>query len=175
MKIYPSRGEILEILDYDSATGIFTWKQRRGSASAGDVAGSATAIKGRRTSYCAIQINRKLYQAHRLAWIIVHGNIDSCMVIDHINGESTDNRIENLRLVSQRQNMRNRRISKKNKSGYSGVHWCKTTEKWVASGRPDGKQTTLGKFKTKEDAVACRKKFEESFGFISASQDHAFT
>lgn len=68
------------------------------------------------------------------------------IAVDHINGNSLDNRRENLRLCAQSENLRNRRF-KKSRSGLTGVHWSASQQKWVA-------RLHLGFFDSKEDAKA---------------------
>jgi hypothetical protein len=86
----PTRSEAEELLDYDRATGVFTWKVSRGLASAGRLAGWVNEC-----GYRVIFINSKGYKAHRLAWLFVHGAWP-VYTINHINGMKDDNRICNL-------------------------------------------------------------------------------
>ena len=91
-----------EILDYDQETGIFTWKINQcGARKKGQIAGTKN-----KNGYIVIR-HKKLYYAHRLAWLYVHG-IFPDSVIDHINRNKSDNRINNLRSVSHADNMYNR-------------------------------------------------------------------
>ncbi|WP_162475414.1 HNH endonuclease signature motif containing protein [Candidatus Erwinia dacicola] len=69
---------------------------------------------------------------HRVVWEIHHGEIPEGMVIDHINGNPSDNRIENLRCVSQQINLLNKRKQKNNTSGITGVGFHKQRRKWRA-------------------------------------------
>jgi hypothetical protein len=69
--------------------------------------------------------------------------------VDHINHDTLDNRKENLRIVSQSQNMANRKINKNNKSGYKGVCWSYREKKWVARTA----DVYLGYFQNKKDAA----------------------
>jgi hypothetical protein len=72
--------------------------------------------------------------------------------IDHINGVRTDNRVENLRVATRSENMQNTKKPVTNKSGKKGVSWDKTTGKWRAEIRANGKKYNLGRFKTIEEA-----------------------
>ena len=103
--------------------------------------------------YRIISINRKLYKAHRLIWLMTHGSMPSGQ-IDHKNGCKADNRIENLRLVTPSENKRNSGAYANNSSGYKGVSWHKSGRKWQAKIRTNGKQKYLGLYATAEDAAA---------------------
>ncbi len=84
----------------------------------------------------------------------LHREITKCpkgMVVDHINGNTLDNRIENLRIVSHQENMTNQ-TKRKGSSKYRGVHFKKTSQKWVAQIQVNGKRTWIGAFKTEEEA-----------------------
>lgn len=82
--------------------------------------------------------------------------------VDHINGNTTDNRIENLRVASHAENMRNCKIQARNTSGAKGVYWNKATQKYTASIRVDGVLHHLGTFSNFADAVSVRKQSAES-------------
>jgi hypothetical protein len=85
--------------------------------------------------------------------------------VDHINGNGLDNRRSNLRLATHQQNMRNRRRSTLNTSGYKGVHWDKQANKWHARIEVDDKKRTLGYFDTPEEGYkAYCKAARELFG-----------
>lgn len=137
-----------EILGYNSETGVFTWKTRRGArAFAGAVAGSLD-----RKGYQVIIINRRTYMAHRLAWLIMYGNwpLDQ---IDHINNVKSDNRLANLRQATGSQNLSNVPLTKRNKSGVRGVSWNPNRRKWVAEIRVNTKLKHLGYFEDIADAA----------------------
>lgn len=70
--------------------------------------------------------------------------------VDHINGNTVDNRKCNLRIVTNRQNCMNRHQKKSSK--YPGVTWAKRESRWVAQAQIDGKHISLGYFKSEEDA-----------------------
>jgi frataxin-like iron-binding protein CyaY len=84
------------------------------------------------------------------------------MHVDHINGNTLDNRKSNLRIVTNRQNQQNKHIFKTSK--YPGVHWEDSRKKWHASIRINGKKTFLGRFDIEEDAYSAYKKAVESIG-----------
>lgn len=143
-----------ELLDYNPETGEFIWKVKRKRVEIGDVAGCVD-LQG----YQAIGIDNKLHRAHRLAWLYVYGQLPN--MIDHINGNRRDNKIENLRLVNRSQNQGNRKTSIKNNSGFKGVYWNAKRKKYFAN----CKNEHIGIFKTAEEAAeAYNKKALELFG-----------
>lgn len=91
--------------------------------------------------------------------------------IDHINQNSLDNKIENLREATQSQNCANQKLKKNNTSGYKGVTFRKDTNKWVARITVNWKSLTLGCFDSPEDAYAAYKKAaNEHFGNFSSTE-----
>lgn len=126
----------------------------------GDVAGWKDEL-----GYVYVRVNGKLIPAHRIIWEMHYGKIPEGMEIDHINHITDDNRIENLRLVTRKDNCKNVSMSKSNKSGVVGVSWCKRTCKWFASIRVDRKEKFLGRYDKIEDAAAARKAAELKYNF----------
>ncbi len=102
--------------------------------------------------------NGKLVLLHRLIT-----NADDGLVVDHINHKPEDNRLSNLRIVTQSQNMQNTRMRSDNKSGVTGVSLCTTSKRWHARIDIDGKGRFLGSYKTFDEAVAARKAAEEKY------------
>lgn len=95
----------------------------------------------------------KQVYAHRIAWIISEGPIPDGMVVDHINGDRKDNRKSNLRLVSAKENKRNRHRSK-GKVQSKGVHFETSRNKFVANGmKEDGTTLYLGRYETEKEAA----------------------
>ena len=92
-----------QLLNYDPLTGIFTWVvSRNRRVKIGQIAGYLNSpILHRR-----IEIDGKSYGAHRLAWLYVYGYFP-CGVVDHIDGNPSNNKITNLRECTQGENSRN--------------------------------------------------------------------
>ncbi len=130
-----------QLLDYDPVTGVFRWKVQRGRVSVGEVAGHIHAKHGR----VNIKVGRKLYRAHRLAWLYVHGEWPE-LDIDHSNGNPSDNRLSNLRQATKTQNQANCGLQKNNKSGLKGVSWHSQNKKWRSEIQINGKRKYLGQF-----------------------------
>ncbi len=104
--------------------------------------------------YAMTRINRsKQVFLHRL---IMRPPDD--MNIDHIDGNPLNNRRNNLRICTQRQNMFNRRVPSHNSTGIVGVSWDKRRSIWRARINVAGKDTHLGYFKSKQDAIEAREK-----------------
>lgn len=91
-------------------------------------------------------------------------------LVDHINGVTNDNRLHNLRWVTQVENQLNRHRVVAS-SGYIGVHRIKGSalKPWMACGKLSGKQLYLGTYATIEEAVEARKEWEASVGSMSTS------
>lgn len=106
----------------------------------------------------------QVFYAHRVAWAIFRGEWPSGE-IDHINGDSLDNRISNLRDVDRQTNRMNAKLPKNNKSGKPGVCFAKASGKWQAQIKIRGEMLYLGQFHDLASAVEVRTRFEEIFGF----------
>jgi hypothetical protein len=128
------------------------------NARVGDVAGSP--IKG---GYVQISINDRRHLLHRLIFLYHHGYLTSGMEIDHIDGNTSNNRIENLREVTHTQNQQNGKIHSNNTSGVKGVLWDKKARRWRSNIRIGGKQKYLGLHITLEEAAAAVKEAREKY------------
>lgn len=157
---YPTQGTLREYFKYNRKTGVFVWRLKpSNSVNAGDIAGSCTNHSG----YINIGLKGKIFSAHRMAWIYCNGDIDKSIHIDHINGVKTDNRIANLRVATNAQNMQNVALYSNNTSGFRGVSWISTRERWRSQIRVNGKLKILGDFINKEDAILSAKKARDKF------------
>lgn len=103
--------------------------------------------------YVQIRINGCLYRAHRLIFLYHHGFTPK--IIDHIDGNRSNNKIENLRECSKPENQRNSKLPINNTSGTKGVCWHKSNKCWTASIRAGGRPIYLGSFKDKWKAIIC--------------------
>jgi hypothetical protein len=165
--------EILKsLLTYDPDIGIFAWKPRDRKYFVSDHSYKVwiTRFCGRNVvnpnseGYLQIMLNKKMYSAHRLAWLYATGSWPTDK-IDHINGDRADNRIINLRSVDSVENTRNKALGKNNKSGHFGVYWNKQVNKWTANIQVNGRVNHLGTYTDKNEAIAARKNGERKHGF----------
>jgi hypothetical protein len=136
-----------ELLHYDPATGLFTWRVSRGTRKLGDIAGTVRNPEG----YIGIRIDQKTYQAHRLVWLYVYGCWPS-HEIDHMNHVTHDNSLVNLREASKSVNLQNQiKCPRGNRSGILGVH-CTKNGRFQSCIGVGGKSIHLGTFLTADAA-----------------------
>lgn len=140
---------------YEPARVAKAWNKRF----AGTQAFTATNAFGYRIG----RISGKTYLAHRIIWKMMTGI--EAVEIDHINGDRSDNRFENLRSVNHQQNCRNLRLRAGNRSGTMGVFWNASRKRWSARIWHNGRPAFLGDFIEKDDAIAARKAAENRYGF----------
>ena len=115
--------------------------------------------------YVQTSIKGRFYLVHRIIWEMHNGKIPEGMEIDHINHDRSDNRIENLRLVTGCENKKNQSIRKRNKSGFTGVSWHSKAKKWRAEIKSNGVYRYLGLYSSIDDAINARKEAEKEFMF----------
>ena len=166
-----------KFVDYDPQTGLLTWKPRQ-PEDFSDKCNKAAAVCmswNKRHSgnpafavptpqgYLGGFIGGNGYLAHRVAWLLSYGEWPN--VVDHINANKTDNRLENLRSVDKCGNARNARMPSHNTSGAIGVSFDKKSAKWEAHVTVMKKKISLGYFAVFEDAVAARKAANTKYGF----------
>lgn len=115
--------------------------------------------------YVRIGIDGKNYKLHRIIFLYHNGYIPK--IIDHINGNRYDNRIENLREADTYQNRQNSGLYSSNKSGIKNVYWNKKASKWVVAFSINGKRKYFGIYKNIEDAekvaTSMRNKYLKEF------------
>jgi len=143
-----------ELFDYKD--GNLTRKFAVGRCEVGDAIGTIT-----QRGYIHAKINNKTYQAHRLIYIWHNGDIPEGLQIDHINGVKDDNRIENLRLVTNQENQFNTQAK--------GYYWDKPKSKFRTQITLDGKRIHIGYFNNENDA---RIAYEEAKSKVHQIQTH---
>lgn len=141
---------VKELLSYDPEAGEFHWiKAASPYVAVGSLAGCIE-LNG----YRSIKIQGRHCKAHRLAWLLGHGEDPGELYVDHINRDKLDNRLCNLRLADCSQNRGNSGKTKLNSTGYKGVTRSKRDGKWGASIMARGVNHYLGHFSTAEEAHA---------------------
>jgi hypothetical protein len=170
--------ELQRLLSYDPLTGVLTWRERTPGMFSGGVRSPQARCKRWNTrfsgsvalayvgtyGYMKGSVNGVTLAAHRVAWAVYYGAWPD-MYIDHINGEKSDNRIENLRDVNRVQNGQNSKISARNTSGIIGVGWHKASSRWIAHIGLNGTCKTIGYFSEFGDAVRARQQADLQHGF----------
>ena len=94
--------------------------------------------------YLRTSINGNREKIHRIIYAMHHGYIPK--IIDHINGNKLDNRIENLREVTIAQNNFNSKKPITNTSGIKGISWKKDIKKWIVRIPVNGKKKSFGTY-----------------------------
>lgn len=124
-----SKEELDDIVFYDeSSPSCLRWKSyRSSSASEGDIAGGLNTH-----GYYTVSIKRKRYYAHRIVMLLAGFTLSEHEVVDHINGNKSDNRIENLVITTQNGNSKNRAMPKNNSTGVTGVFYDKRRNQYIA-------------------------------------------
>lgn len=149
-----SQARVRELLSY-TEDGNLVWRpieeitrhqKRRNTLFANKVAGYLREDLG----YFVIKVEGYNEQLHRMIYLWHYGILPP--VVDHKDGDKTNNRIDNLRAATQHTNGLNTRRSKVNKSGVKGVHWHKRDCKWVAQVKIAGKTCSLGYFEDIREA-----------------------
>jgi hypothetical protein len=98
------------------------------------------------SKYYSVKFNKKNYQVHRIIFEMFNGKIPNGKFLDHIDNNRSNNKIENLRLATHSENMKNRNIPKNNNSGYKGVYFRKDIKKWYVQITLNNKRINLGVF-----------------------------
>ena len=148
-----------ELFEYDQGEGVLIRKVgRRGKAKKGDIVGAK-----HNAGYLTVGIGGTNYLCHRMIWLHQFGYEPKS--IDHINHDRSDNRLSNLREVSQQENLRNQTLSASNTSGVTGVSWNKALSNWRARIVVDYVTINLGSFVEFHEAVNARKNAEILYNF----------
>ena len=152
-----TQAALLEVLDYDEATGVLTYKLPTNHKNVGDVAGYP-----HHEGYLSILIGGKEYLVHRVIWMMKTGHWPD--QVDHIDHNRANNAWHNLRNVPSRANQMNMGLKLSNTSGHTGVRIL-PSGRYGASIMVNRKQIWLGTYDTMMDAIAARKQAESHYGF----------
>lgn len=138
---------LIELFDYDPTVGVFLHRASIRRAIAGNAAGEVT-----HNRYVRMSVDGRRYRGHHLAWLWVYGRLPTPgLQIDHIDGDTLNNRIANLREVTPAQNQQNkRRAFVKSATGMLGVG--KRGERFFARIKSDDGIKYLGSFDRPDDA-----------------------
>ncbi len=151
---------------YDPRTGLLWWKTQNKSRKmhrpAGCLAGDG---------YTTMALTNKRFAAHRICWALYHQQApDVYSVVDHLNGTRSDNRIVNLRLTTQSENIINAKLQRNSTSGFRGVSWCKSRNSWEVSINHNRNRHYLGRFATLEEAITARLQAEKDLNVFHREQ-----
>ena len=150
--------KLKELLDYNPDTGIFIRKVIIKKGNIGDISGHL-----HKSGYIVICVNGKHYRAHRLAWFYVYGIWPK--KLDHGDQNKSNNKINNLRETTHKENAKNMKRSAANKSGITGVRWHKRDKLWAAEIRVNGRSIYLGGYREKDRAIERRQLANVLYGF----------
>ena len=148
MKPLPATHRLRSLLDYDPNSGVFRWRKNMSpNASAGSIAGSL-----KDDGHRWIVVDGQGYYAHRLAWKY-HFGTDPVGRLDHRNNDHDNNAILNLRPATHSQNMCNRKVNARTRSGLKGAYKINRGG-WISIITFENTRHYLGHFKTPEAAHA---------------------
>jgi hypothetical protein len=159
-KPHPSQERLHELFEYRDDGNLIRKESYRGKKD--EVVGKVGTW-----GYLLTSVDNRTCQLHRLIFMYHHGYLTPKMVVDHINGIRTDNRIENLREITYSQNRYNSKLNSRNACGVRGVYFLKSRKKWKVIIKVDGKDMYLGLYLTLEEAaevsIAAQKKYFGEF------------
>ena len=144
-KALPSQDQLKALFEYDVDTGILLNKRLKKR--------SGYILKGGNSTkaHWVSKIGKTVFTQQRLIWMWVYGEDPGELLVDHIDQDSLNNRLDNLRLVTRRQNRQNSKLNSNNTSGYRGVY--KMYNKWQARIMISaGRSRSIGVFDTPEEA-----------------------
>jgi len=168
--LFIQRDALVRNLSYDQNSGKLVWRKTlKNGVQSGSEAGSVyTDNVGK--MYRRVSVNGKQIFAHNAIHIIMTGHLPDG-VIDHIDGNGLNNRWSNIRVVSIKDNCKNKRKQKNNTSGISGISWHKRDKVWCPRIRVNGVLINLKTTKDYFEACCTRKSAEIKYGFHSNHGD----
>lgn len=169
---WPSPELLREILRCEPAEGKLFWRERPLEMFGTERAWKSWNTRFAGTEACASNdgngyrrghVFGVMHPAHRVIFAMAHGEWPEDQ-IDHINGDRSDNRIENLRAVSHAENQRNRQRPSTNTSGVVGVTLVER-DRWQAQITHEGRLIFLGYFSDFSEACSARTAADEKYGY----------
>ena len=146
--------------DFATLNAFTSWRTRFGGAVAGKI---------RPDGYIAVRVTvagrTDVFLAHRVAWLLHYGEWPDGQ-IDHINGNRRDNRISNLRAVSQHANLMNVKCPVTSQTGVPGVTWSKHAKRWIVRININKRTKNLGYYLDFNEAVKIRRAAEREHGYF---------
>jgi len=152
--------EARKYLSFDAETGEFVRISFPANAHCRDRMRMRFRGDSAKYGYLKLKFLGKNYQAHRMAWLLHYGEWPQ-LTIDHINRDRTDNRISNLRDVSQSENARNRGVSVREKNA-RGCTFIASSGKWQSQITVNKRNYYLGCYLTEEQAIAAYRNAAET-------------
>lgn len=149
----------VEVFNYDEDTGKLRWKIRVGNSRAGRVISTKMS-----DGYLCVRLDGITYLQHRIIWLLMTGSFpEEPLVIDHKNRIKTDNRWDNLRLVTVSENTHNQvALLSTNTSGFAGVKKYIDGKRWIAYMYQDNTYKYIGLFDSPEEASIARWKAKDA-------------
>lgn len=159
-KDLPTQERLRELFNYDPITGILSRRIKVNNvAKIGDVPTYTD-----KDGYLSIGVDYVSHRVHRLIYKWVHGDFNKDLQIDHIDRNVKNNRIENLRLVTPRENSLNRKKFRTNTSGCTGID--KKNGKWRVRINDSGVRKEIGYFDNLDEAIKARRNYENELGYF---------
>ena len=124
---------------FEYKDGAIYWNKSREKVTAGNKAGYVA-----NTGYLLVGIDKNLFLNHRIIFMMNYGYMPT--MIDHIDGNKLNNKIENLRDITRGQNRMNSKLQSNNKSGVKNVNWNKKHKKWYVQLGVEGKKLYFGSY-----------------------------
>jgi hypothetical protein len=150
--------EAHELFEYKN--GNLFRKTSRGNSKKGSLITRAD-----KRGYISVKLNKKDYGIHRIIYLMFFNKMP--YKVDHIDGNPSNNCIENLRPANSNQNGYNSKLSKSNTTGFKNVHWNKIKQKWAVRLMVENKSKHIGYFDNLElaDLIAteARNKYHKEF------------
>lgn len=151
-----------KIMDYDETTGRLFWKIKVSRSN--EIGGSVESFD-KINGYYRFRLGSKFYRCNRVIWYIMTGErLARNQIVDHIDHDRTNNRFNNLRVVSHLENNRNAKLNKNNKSGLMGVYFVERILQPPYWRVHIGKEL-LGKYDSFFEACCARKSAENNLEY----------